>query len=94
MITLKLLSSKKLVKNLIALMAIVGFAASSCCAPVDAQSLNMLHSSGRNVVDSTGKIVPLHGVSLGGWMFIEMWLSPIDSSGNLPDNNSMYVTSS
>ena len=71
------------------LTAMVGLAALSCCMRVDAQNLKMLHVNGRNIVNSDGNIVHLHGTSLGGWFLREMWLTPINSSGNVPDNVSL-----
>ena len=56
-----------------------------------AQSLSMLHTSGQNIVDANGKIVSLRGVNLGGWLTIETWMTPADSSG-LPDNFSIIQT--
>jgi aryl-phospho-beta-D-glucosidase BglC (GH1 family) len=56
-----------------------------------AQSLSMLHTSGQNIVDANGRIVSLRGVNLGGWLTIETWMTPADSSG-LPDNFSIIQT--
>jgi len=56
-----------------------------------AQSLSMLHASGLNIVDANGNNVSLRGVNLGGWLTIETWMTPADSSG-LPDNYSIIKT--
>jgi endoglucanase len=48
----------------------------------------MLHTSGRNIVDATGKVVQLKGFNLGGWFIMEKWMSPLDS-GSLPDTYSV-----
>ena len=56
-----------------------------------AQSLPMLHTSGLNIVDANGNTVSLRGVNLGGWLTIETWMTPADSSG-LPDNYSIIQT--
>jgi hypothetical protein len=53
----------------------------------DAQ-LSMLHTSGRNIVNASGKVVPLQGVNLGGWLVMEPWMTPADSGG-LPDTYSI-----
>lgn len=56
-----------------------------------AQSLPMLHTNGVNIVDANGNRVSLRGVNLGGWLLIETWMTPADSSG-LPDNYSIIQT--
>src|SRR5579871_431468 len=56
-----------------------------------AQSLSLLHTSGQNLVDANGNKVSLRGVNLGGWLTIETWMTPADSSG-LPDNFSIIQT--
>ncbi len=33
-----------------------------------------LHAQGKNIVDSTGKVVPLRGVNIGGWLVTEGWM--------------------
>lgn len=40
----------------------------------------------------SGDVVPLRGVNLGGWLTMEAWMVPMDSSGNLPDNYSAILT--
>ena len=64
--------------------------ACAAAAPLAAQaaktaSLPMLHASGRNIVDTSGKTVPLRGVNLGGWFIMEKWMSPLDSSNTIAD---------
>ena len=39
----------------------------------------------------SGDIVPLHGTNLGGWLLMEGWMCPMDSSG-LPDHYSVVQT--
>jgi len=56
-----------------------------------AQSLSLLHTSGLDIVDASGNRVSLRGVNLGGWLTIETWMTPADSSG-LPDNFSIVKT--
>lgn len=58
---------------------------------VQAQSLSFLHTSGQNIIDANGNRVSLRGVNLGGWLIIETWMTPADSSG-LPDNFSIIQT--
>jgi aryl-phospho-beta-D-glucosidase BglC (GH1 family) len=41
-----------------------------------------------NIVDGSGNIIRLRGVNLGGWMVMEPWMTPADSSG-LPDEYSI-----
>lgn len=38
----------------------------------------LLTAEGRDIVDETGQVVPLKGVCLGSWLFIETWISSID----------------
>lgn len=68
--------------------AVLGLAALCGLAPTSAHALNLLHTSGRNIVDSTGAVVRLRGVNLGGWMVMEKWMTPLDS-GSLPDTYSV-----
>jgi endoglucanase len=49
--------------------------------------LGMLHTSGTNIVNASGTIVPLKGLNLGGWFIMEKWMCPLDS-GSLPDTYS------
>lgn len=44
----------------------------------DAQ-LSLLHTSGRNIVNANGTVVPLRGVNLGGLFVMEQWMAPLDS---------------
>ncbi|MGO8672109.1 MAG: glycoside hydrolase family 5 protein [Capsulimonadaceae bacterium] len=63
-------------------------AALTClAAPVSA--LGMLHTAGVNIVDSSGDVVRLHGLNLGGWLVMEGWMTPMDSSGHNPDEYSL-----
>jgi aryl-phospho-beta-D-glucosidase BglC (GH1 family) len=48
----------------------------------------MLHSSGRSIVNTSGQVVQLQGVNLGGWFIMEKWMCPLDS-GSLPDTYSV-----
>jgi aryl-phospho-beta-D-glucosidase BglC (GH1 family) len=50
--------------------------------------LTMLHTSGTSIVNANGKVVPLQGVNLGGWLVMEPWMCPADSGG-LPDTYSI-----
>ena len=40
----------------------------------------------------TGDIVPLRGVNLGGWLLLEPWMCPMDTSGELHDHWSVRET--
>jgi endoglucanase len=52
-----------------------------------------LAASGLNIRNGhgTGDVVQLRGVNLGGWLIMEGWMCPMDSSG-LPDNYSVIQT--
>jgi len=56
-----------------------------------AAQMAALHTSGRNIVDASGKPIRLEGVNLGGWLLMEPWMSPVDSSA-LPDMYSVMAT--
>lgn len=71
--------------------AVLGLAALCGLAPTSAHALNMLHTSGRNIVDSTGATVRLRGVNLGGWLVMEKWMTPLDT-GSLVDTYSVMKT--
>lgn len=53
-----------------------------------------LKTSGTQVRNDFGQgdIVPLRGVNLGGWLLLEPWMCPMDTSGNLPDDWSARET--
>jgi len=72
------------VRNLVAASLAVAAVAAQAAPP-------MLHASGRNIVDASGRITPLRGVNLGGWFIMEKWMSPLDS-GSLPDTYSVIRT--
>src|SRR5260370_32706495 len=77
-------------RHIVAAISLLAFL--NCSAKfVTAQSLSMLHSSGVNIVDANGNKVSLRGVNLGGWLTIETWMTPADSSG-FPDNYSIIKT--
>ena len=52
-----------------------------------------LAANGLNIRNDhgTGDVVQLRGVNLGGWLLMEGWMCPMDSSG-LPDNYSVIQT--
>jgi endoglucanase len=50
-----------------------------------------LHTSGLNIVNGNGATVQLRGVNLGGWLVMEPWMVPADSSG-LADEHSIIQT--
>ena len=58
------------------LLAISAFSRVSAAAPPAASALPMLHAQGKNIVDSSGHIVTLRGINLGGWLVEEMWMEP------------------
>ncbi len=57
---------------------------------IQAQAISSapLRTSGLSIVDANGNPVRLRGVNLGGWMVMEPWMTPADSSG-LPDEYSI-----
>ncbi|HEV2992173.1 MAG TPA: ricin-type beta-trefoil lectin domain protein [Candidatus Angelobacter sp.] len=63
----------------------------NCSATFAHAQLSMLHTSGTSIVDANGNRVSLRGVNLGGWLLIETWMTPADTSG-LPDNFSIIQT--
>lgn len=70
---------------ILASAAFAMFAASGA----DAQAaLSMLHASGRQIVDTSGKTVQLKGFNLGGWFVMEGYMSPMDA-GSLTDTYSV-----
>ena len=52
---------------------------------------DILQTSGHNIVGNGGQPIQLKGVNLGGWMVMEPWMVPADSSG-LPDEYSILKT--
>jgi aryl-phospho-beta-D-glucosidase BglC (GH1 family) len=62
-----------------------GLTAASQTQSVQAVTANsFLHTSGTNIVNSSGQTIELRGVNLGSLFIMEGWMSPLDSSG-LPD---------
>src|SRR5258708_23392036 len=49
------------------------------CVQTTARALPMLRTSGRNIVDAGGHVVPLHGINIGGWLLMEPWMTPADA---------------
>ncbi len=45
---------------------------------------SILRASGTNIIGGDGQPLQLKGVNLGGWLVMEPWMTPADSSG-LPD---------
>jgi len=50
----------------------------------------LLHTSGTNIVNTSGAVVRLRGLNLGGWFVMEPWMCPADSGG-LPDTYSIIT---
>ena len=44
-----------------------------------APALGYLHTEGKNIVDENGRVVPLRGVNIGGWLLIEPWMIGIEN---------------
>ena len=53
---------------------------------LEANGLNIRNGHG------SGDVVPLRGVNLGGWLVMEGWMTPMDSTGLLPDDHSVLQT--
>ncbi len=53
---------------------------------LEANGVNLRNAHG------TGDIVSLRGFSLGGWLIMEAWMTPMNSTTNLPDNYSALQT--
>lgn len=62
-------------------------------SPVSAVAGSFLKTSGVNIRNNSGQgdIVPLRGVNVGGWLVMEGWMTPMDSSG-LADDYSVLQT--
>ncbi len=62
----------------------------ACLAAADP----FLKTSGINIRNGhgAGDIVPLRGINLGGWLVMEAWMVPMNSTTNLPDNYSALQT--
>ncbi len=62
----------------------------ACLAAADP----FLKTSGINIRNShgAGDIVQLRGINLGGWLVMEAWMVPMNSTTNLPDNYSALQT--
>src|SRR5579862_5184225 len=71
----------------------IAFVCLLACAVSGATPDPFLSTSGINVRNGhgTGDIVPLRGENLGGWLVMEPWMCPMDSSG-LVDNYSVIST--
>jgi len=72
----------------ILLVALVG-----CLSTAGAVAGSFLKANGVNIRNNSGQgdAVPLRGVNLGGWLLMEGWMTPMDSSG-LADNCSVVQT--
>lgn len=51
-----------------------------------------LKAHGNEIRDARGRPVLLRGVNLGGWLVIEPWMSPVDSSGTIKCDHSVRET--
>jgi endoglucanase len=45
-----------------------------------------LRARGTTLVDPAGHVVQLRGVNLGGWLLMEPWMCPVDSTGTIKDD--------
>jgi aryl-phospho-beta-D-glucosidase BglC (GH1 family) len=65
----------------------------SVACPAGAVPDSFLKANGTSIRNHSGQgdSVPLRGVNLGGWLLLEGWMTPMDSSG-LPDNYSALQT--
>jgi aryl-phospho-beta-D-glucosidase BglC (GH1 family) len=63
-----------MVKTLYVRLAVLALSliSAACCA--NAAGLPPLHAQGRDIRDSAGKVVHLHGVNVGGWLVSEAWM--------------------
>src|SRR5882672_8104344 len=64
-----------------------------CLSPASAVAGSFLKANGVSIRNNSGQgdVVPLRGVNLGGWLLMEGWMTPMDSSG-LADNYSVVQT--
>jgi aryl-phospho-beta-D-glucosidase BglC (GH1 family) len=51
-----------------------------------------LKAQGNEIRDAKGRQVLLHGVNLGGWLVIEPWMCPVDSSGTIKCEHQLRET--
>lgn len=51
-----------------------------------------LKTHGNEIRDAKDRVVFLRGVNLGGWLVIEPWMSPVDSSGTIKCDHSVRET--
>jgi endoglucanase len=51
-----------------------------------------LKTHGNEIRDAKGRVVWLRGVNLGGWLVLEPWMSPVDSSGTIKCDHSVRET--
>ena len=58
-------------KILTLLLTLICFQMRTAAAP-----LPRLHAQGMNIVDTSGQVVTLQGINLGGWLVEEMWMQP------------------
>ncbi len=56
-----------------------------CAITLAASPLLPLHTSGKNLVDTNGKTVQLHGINLGGWFVEEIWMTPFQNAAKKGD---------
>ncbi len=61
------------------LLAVAALCAGVVGASQAHAQLSLLHTSGRNIVNANGTVVPLRGVNLGGLFIMEQWMAPLDS---------------
>ncbi len=71
---------------------ILAFAALIVCLRTSAfAQLSMLSTSGYNIVNANGTVVPLRGVNLGGWFIMEQYMAPLDSTIPPADENALGI---
>jgi endoglucanase len=51
-----------------------------------------LKTHGNEIQDVKGRKVQLRGLNLGGWLLLEPWMSPVDSSGTIKCDHSVRET--
>jgi endoglucanase len=72
--------------------ALLAFAALPFAMAGAAQDEHFLKAHGNEIRDAKGRPVLLRGVNLGGWLLIEPWMCPIDSSGTIKCEHQLRET--
>ena len=73
-------------------LTVLAFLVAVSLAKGGAADERFLRTHGNEIHDAKGRTVMLRGVNLGGWLVLEPWMSPVDSSGTLKCDHSVRET--